>query len=96
MIPPGPVPSQLSRQPQTGAPFNKLPPDMLKLRAEFEIAQGHPSRRVEQQRLFGAQADCRINASCSPSWKRTGDRGYGEHGGHDGDKYDRIKRPHLE
>jgi hypothetical protein len=52
--------------------------------------------RSEQQSLFGAQADRRIYASRSPGWKRTCDGGHGEHGGHDGDKDDRIKRPYLE
>ena len=36
MYPPGPVPKQPARQPQTGAPFNKLPPQLLAAHAEFE------------------------------------------------------------
>jgi len=36
MYPPGPVPQPPARQPQTGAPFNKLPAPLLAAHAEFE------------------------------------------------------------
>jgi pimeloyl-ACP methyl ester carboxylesterase len=36
MYPPGPVPKPPARPPQTGSPFNKLPPELLAAHAEFE------------------------------------------------------------
>jgi pimeloyl-ACP methyl ester carboxylesterase len=36
MIPPGPIPASPIREPQTGAPFDRLPAEILKLHVQFE------------------------------------------------------------